>query len=489
MKNKYVDIVYTSGIRTGNRVRLSDGGERGEEITTALLFTRIDLERKENIFVKKMDLPGSPHTIGRGALTGLCKFGSNIAVANASEIRIIDPSTSEIKRKIDHHLFGGLHSLADIGGTLYVTCTAANCILGFDTNGKEVSRWYAGNEPSLCDFVPDSHKKKYKGNIDFRDDSALDVGLHINHVFMGPEGDIILSLGAIHKYYNFTKRKLLFDVPNVHWKNGACTHDGVWANNHWYYSRTSTGEFIKANVSGKTISAIDVSNPTPSKIKVLERVGFLRGACHVADETFIVGQYERLLQIVDFSCGQRYRVMDLPPLDRKMSGISIFGIINLQEKYITQEKRWPELEVINKRAEFISKFITDEKTVCDLGSGSQILRKHLKDREYIPVDCIKGSNVIRRDLNYEYNLPTADIYIASGLLEHLFNPYELVDYLRKTHSGKRFLFSYGVTRRRSQDWKNDMGDKSIFTEWAERTFSRIEIAQMFGDHIVMKVIL
>ncbi len=469
---------------------MADGGDRGEELTTALLLTRINLEKKRNILVKAITLPGSPHSPGRGGLTGLCLFKDKIAVANATQVMIVDPSSGQIERIIEHRLFGGIHTVLYTNGVLYVTATSANAILGFDDSGTEVYRWYAGDS-SISELVPESHKKKFQNKIDFRQGAHKDQGLHINHIFEGPGGDLILSLGAVHKYYNLSKDKVLFDVPGVQWAYGAPTHDGIWVDEHYYYSRTSTGHFIRSNAKGRTLQAVSATNPVKdSEIKVLSRVGFLRGACHMEGKRFVVGQCQRLLQVIDFADKAAATVADSYPMrENNGKGNSIFGIINIQKEHQTRHGPWPELEVIKKRTEFMAKFLRQEAVVCDLGAGAQGLKKHIPGKTYIPVDCFEGPGTVVKNLDYEYNLPNAEIYVLSGLLEHLLDPYELIEYLCEHKSGRKILLSYGVTRKRSPNWKNDMGNKEVFIKWAQTTFTKIEAMQMFGDHIVVKAIL
>lgn len=81
------------------------------------------------------------------------------------------------------------------------------------------------------------------------------------------------------------------------------------------------------------------------------------------------------------------------------------------------------------RSAIVGSFLSDCRTVVDLGAGNQVLRQHISAK-YYPVDCVAlGPDTILIDFDGEWSIdqiPDCEGVAIAGLLEHIADPLGLI---------------------------------------------------------------
>lgn len=98
------------------------------------------------------------------------------------------------------------------------------------------------------------------------------------------------------------------------------------------------------------------------------------------------------------------------------------------------------------RAEIAAYFIRPGDIVCDLGAGAQQLRTFLPNNvRYVPVDCVKAhDDTWVADFNSDFTLPNIEfnVFTALGLLYHITNVDNFLDFLSRKYEGKYIIFTH-----------------------------------------------
>lgn len=121
-------------------------------------------------------------------------------------------------------------------------------------------------------------------------------------------------------------------------------------------------------------------------------------------------------------------------------------------KFNTDTDRWGELSRSNDkpswnaRNDVIGKFVPENASVLDIGSGNQSVRQCIPDScSYQPVDCVDGNNVIIIDFNKENVADRLleeyhDIAICSGVLEYITDTESFFKFV--TNNASSAIFTY-----------------------------------------------
>ncbi|HXO21403.1 MAG TPA: hypothetical protein VOA87_15935 [Thermoanaerobaculia bacterium] len=310
MIERFYRVLVSTSLRSGRRV-----GGRGEEVSGSLLLGEVDTVEGSFRALRQVELPPSPHRAGRRSVRGVAPFAGGIAACNTSQLFLFDRELDGILAVFSDRRFGDLHSIVLRDGVLYVAATAADSVLGIGANFAEVFAWWAGAEPELLAFGADHHRRRLPAGDDFRVQGRFRDRFHVNHVtFDEASGDMIVSLPDLHfeegvsKFWNVTRRRFhLAGNPALAVLHGRI-HDGAIFGGHHYFGWTEAGRFLKVCLrTGDVAAAVDCSVPLGSSTgnAVAVEHGWLRGAAHLDDELFLVGQSKLTLFLVDMERGER----------------------------------------------------------------------------------------------------------------------------------------------------------------------------------------
>ncbi len=306
---RYFQILLSTSLRSGRRA-----GGHGEEVSGSLVAGEVDLEAGTLRVERQVDLPESPHLPGRRSVRGIAPFADGVAATNTSQLFLLD---RELTRILDCHSerrFGDIHSLAARDGELFVTATAADCIVGFDRGLTRTFEWWAGSEPVLEPYLRDWQRGRIAADHDFRHDANPGSRFHMNHVCFNETGEMLVNLPGMayregkSRVFNVTRGEFLFGGRPIPGAIRGRIHDGIALGAGFYLCRTATGDFVKLDqATGEVVAAVDCSVPLPETTGdplALEH-GWLRGAAHLFDEVFLVGQARMNVFAVDMASGTR----------------------------------------------------------------------------------------------------------------------------------------------------------------------------------------
>lgn len=330
-------ILLSTALRSGRRA-----GGRGEEVSGSLLLGELDVERGVFRVLRQVELPESPHLAGRRSVRGIALFAGGVAACNTSQVFLLDRELERILAVHSEPRFGDLHSLAAEDGRLYVAATASDSVVGLDAGFARVFDWWAGHEPELDAYLRDWQRGRFRAGHDFRGDKNPGSRFHLNHVFIDPEGDLLVNLpgievgGAESRVWNVTRRGFAFAGRPVPGTVRGGIHDGIGLGSFHYLCRTGTGHFVKLDrETGEELAAVDCSVPLgettghPSAV----RHGWLRGAAHLGGELFLVGQAKLHLFLVDFAAGTRGPALRIEGADGDLDhpGLGVYSIVRVAD--------------------------------------------------------------------------------------------------------------------------------------------------------------
>lgn len=304
-------VALTTSLRSGRRV---DG--RGEEIGGSLLAGTVDLEGEVFVCERQIALPVSPYALNRRSARGVTPFAGHLAVCNAAEVFLLDSELREIVASASHPWLGDVHSIAARDGVLYLCATAADAVLGLDESLRPVFGWWAGDEPELDRHLLDHHRERHRAGEDVRAKGRFRDRFHLNHLVFSLDGDLIVNLPDLEpgpgesKLWNVTRRRFELPLPADSSADPfpGRIHDGVILEDRHYLGWTEAGRFLEiCRHSGAILSSVDCSVPlgTTTGNAVAARHGWLRGAAHLGDRLFLVGQSRLNLFLVDMAKGSR----------------------------------------------------------------------------------------------------------------------------------------------------------------------------------------
>lgn len=329
MQRSY-QILVTTSLRSGRRI---DG--RGEETSGSLLLGTVDVEAQTFQFVKSVDVPESPHRPGRNSVRGAAPFGGGFAVCNTSQLFAFDRDLTRITGMYSEKRFGDIHSIAARDGILYVTATASDSIIGVDRELNKVFEWWAGSEAELAPHMNKHPMQAVMWDHDFRVRGPYWNRFHINHVLFDTTGDLIVNLPNLDtaqdasKLWNVTRHRFhMLGGSTLNPMIGKI-HDGTILGNYHYLAHTQKGAFLKlSKETGELLQSVDCSLPlgeTTGNPVAIEH-GWLRGAVHLYDEVFLVGQSKLTMYLVDMACGTRSDPLTLVgvPGDLGHPGLAIY---------------------------------------------------------------------------------------------------------------------------------------------------------------------
>jgi hypothetical protein len=330
-------VLVSTSLRSGRR-----SGAQGEEIAGSLLIARLDAAGEGCELLREVEVPPSPHRPGRRSVRGTAAFAGGIAVCNSSQLFLFDRELRRIEAVRSDPAFGDIHALTVHEGVLYVTATASDSVVGLDGDLEKVFEWWAGEEPELAAFMAGHHRERWLRRDDFRMPGRHRDRFHINQVCFDAGGDMIVSLpdlefaDGVSKFWNVTRRRFhLAGRPELRPLVGRI-HDGLILGEHHYLGWTEGGRFLKLCAgTGRTVRSVDCSVPLGASTgnPVAERHGWLRGAAHLGDEVFLVGQSLLTLFLVDMDRGERssplrWRGLAEEPRD---PGLAIYCISRLDD--------------------------------------------------------------------------------------------------------------------------------------------------------------
>jgi hypothetical protein len=330
-------ILISTALRNGQRV-----GGRGEEISGSLLLGELDLERQTFEVVRQAELPESPHLSGRRSVRGVALFAGGVAVCNTSQVFLLDAALERIERIYSEPRFGDLHSLASRDGHLYVAATASDSVLGFDADFARTLDWWAGSEPALDAYLRDWQRDRFHAGHDFRGDRNPGSRFHLNHVYFDEDGELLVNLpgvevgGAESRIWNVTRQRFELGGRPVPGTVRGGIHDGIALDGRLYLCRTGTGDFIKLDRrTGEELAAVDCSVPlgeTTGSPSAAEH-GWLRGAVHLGEELFLVGQSKLNLFLVDVAAGTRSQALEILGTDGDFDhpGLGVYSLVRVVE--------------------------------------------------------------------------------------------------------------------------------------------------------------
>lgn len=306
---RHVQIVLSTSLRSGRRA-----GGRGEEVSGSVIAGEVDLERLTLRVDRQVDLPQSPHLPGRSSARGIAAFAGGIAACNTSQLFLLDRELTRVLDRYSERRFGDLHSVAARNGELFVTATASDCIVGVDHGLRRTYEWWAGSEAVLEPYMRDWQRERIGADHDFRGDANPGARFHMNHVCFNRAGEMLVNLPGMSykegksRVFNVDRGEFLFGGRPVPRAIRGRIHDGIALGRHHYLCRTATGDFVKLDIeTGHVVAEVSCSVPLPATTGdplALEH-GWLRGAVHLHDEVFLVGQSRLSLFVVDMEAGTR----------------------------------------------------------------------------------------------------------------------------------------------------------------------------------------
>lgn len=330
-------ILLSTALRNGQRV-----GGRGEEVSGSLLLGDLDVERGTFQVIRQAELPESPHLAGRRSVRGVALFADGITACNTSQVFLLDAGLERILQVYSEPRFGDLHSLAARDGRLYVAATAADSVLGFDAGFARTFDWWAGSEPALDAYLRDWQRDRFRAGHDFRGDRNPGSRFHLNHVYFDEDGEMLVNLpgmevgGAESRIWNVTRRTFELGGRPVPGTLTGGIHDGIALDGRLYLCRTGTGELIKLDRRrGVELACVDCSVPlgeTTGSPSAAEH-GWLRGAVHLGEELFLVGQSKLNLFLVDLRREVRSPALCITGTDGDFDhpGLGVYSIVRLPD--------------------------------------------------------------------------------------------------------------------------------------------------------------
>lgn len=330
---RYHQVLVTTSLRSGRR-----SGERGEEVSGSLLVGVVDVRERAFQLLREVEVPPSPHRPGRNSVRGVSRWGDGFAVCNTSQLFTYDRDLNHITGQYSEKRFGDIHSIAGRDGVLFVTATASDSIIGLDENLVRVFEWWAGSEPELAVHMNEHPGQAALPDRDFRYKGGGHWNrFHINHLLFNGEGDLIVNLPSldarpgISKFWNVTRRRFhLLGSSDLNPIQGKI-HDGIILGEYHYLGRTQRGEFMKFRIkTGQLEARVDCSVPlgdTTGNPVAIEH-GWLRGAVHLYDEVFLVGQSRLTLFLVDMKRAVRSDPLRMIGFSRELDrpGLAIYCI-------------------------------------------------------------------------------------------------------------------------------------------------------------------
>jgi len=330
-------VLISTSLRSGKRV---DG--HGEEVSGSLLLGTIDTRARCYRLIKQVEVPQSSHRRGRNSVRGIARFGDGFAVCNTTQLFLYDRNLERITGTYSEKRFGDIHSLAVREEVVYVTATASDSIIGLDRDLTRVFEWWAGSEPELARYMNEHPRQATMWDHDFRMKGGYWNRFHINHAFFDGNGDMIVNLPNIEvgpgvtKFWNVTRREFhLAGSAELNPIDGRI-HDGIILDGYHYLGRTEDGSFIKlCKESGRLVQSVDCRVPlgetTGNPIAI--RHGWLRGATHLDDEVFLVGQSRLTLFLVDMQRGIRSEPLEMVGMPTSVNhpGLAIYCIEKLPD--------------------------------------------------------------------------------------------------------------------------------------------------------------
>jgi hypothetical protein len=219
-----------------------------------------------------------------------------------------------------------------------VAATGSDSVLAFDESFKRVWDWWAGEEPELDAWMRDWQRDRFRTGHDHRSDRNPGSRFHLNHVFFAPDGDLLVNLpgmevgGADSRVWNITQRRFEFGGRPVPGTVRGGIHDGIVLESSHYLCRTGTGDFLKLDrETGKVLARVDCSVPlgTTTGSPTAVEHGWLRGAAHLSDELFLVGQAKLTLFLVDMKAGERSPALRIEGAEGDFDhpGLGVYSII------------------------------------------------------------------------------------------------------------------------------------------------------------------
>lgn len=152
---------------------------------------------------------------------------------------------------------------------------------------------------------------------------------------------------------------------------------------------------------------------------------------------------------------------------QRLTEQAILAKSTLMERWVALDH--PEAEPWNARAALAAKYLSEQRSVCDIGCGTMTLRKYLRDdQRYVPVDVVaRDPSTIVCDLNISEPPRTgADAVALLGVIEYLHQPREALAQLAKRY--KTVVATYCVADnnssqadRRGHAWVNDFRTDEI----------------------------
>ncbi|NKC10710.1 MAG: hypothetical protein GKR94_00445 [Gammaproteobacteria bacterium] len=305
-------VALTTSLRSGGR-----SGGRGEEISGSVIAGWLDPEQALFTVQRQLDLPESPHLAGRRSLRGIAPFADGVAVCNTSQLFLLDNELRAITGCFSDRRFGDIHSIASHGGELFVTATASDCVIGINACLQKTFAWWAGSDPLLAPYMREWQRSRVAADHDFRYDASPGARFHMNHVCFDGAGDMLVNLPGMtyqvgeSRVYNVSRKQFEFAGHPIEAAVRGRVHDGVALGKHYFLCRTASGEFVKLKrATGAQVAAVDCSTPlrytTGDPLSLSH--GWLRGAVHLHDELFLVGQACLQLFLVDTAAGTKRAV-------------------------------------------------------------------------------------------------------------------------------------------------------------------------------------
>jgi hypothetical protein len=329
---RHYQVMLSTSIRSARRV-----SGHGEEVSGSLLIGKLDIGEQTFTVSRQLELPESPHLPGRRSVRGVARFAGGIAACNTSQLFLLDEETNRVRCIYSERRFGDLHSICPRNGTLYLTATASDCIIGVDQNFRKVSEWWAGSEKALKLYIRDWQRQRISTDHDFRGDLNPGARFHMNHVCFDDRGNMLVTLPGMSyregksRVYNVTRHEFLFGGRPIPGATRGRVHDGIALGSFYYLCRTASGDFIKLErETGQVVGCVNCSTPletTTGDPLALEH-GWLRGASHLDGEVFLVGQAKLRLFLVDMNSETRSQPLRVIGADgdQEDPGLAIYCI-------------------------------------------------------------------------------------------------------------------------------------------------------------------
>lgn len=320
-------LAASTSVRTGERVN-----GRGEESSGSLILFDLNLRDLSFDIVGEFEIPMSPHFPGRNSVRGFCEFADGIAICNCSQVFLFDKQL-RLQRTYSENLMGDVHSVATDGKTLYITATGADSIIGLDRDFNKVFNWHASQSSYLRPYLKLwPMPPRFLETFEFRR-NYLDAreSFHLNHVTFSFDGDLLCNLPGIGRVFNITRDD--FFLPGHFFRFSGGTHDGCDQRKYYYVSATWSGDFLKvAKQTGSVVTAVSCSEPVPQSTGApsAKLHGWLRGAVHLRDEIFVVGQVGPKIKIVDMNSSRLIATLSIA----ETPGGSVYSLNHISRDFV-----------------------------------------------------------------------------------------------------------------------------------------------------------